>query len=147
MATSAIAKQALVCENLFTSRRYRRGSSLDFKELASRAAKKFYSTPKVAVSAAQALGPAVAASQAYGARVHTTFCSRIAAATDDCKIDNRLSRPFENRDSRCLIPTTETLRALPPAMIDQFAETIGPQGYTTIFAATQLRRIFRFFAS
>jgi len=54
MATSAIAKQALVCENLFTSRRYRRGSSLDFKELASRVVKKFYSTPKVAASAAQA---------------------------------------------------------------------------------------------
>jgi hypothetical protein len=52
MATSAIAKQVLLRENLFTSHCYRRGSSLDFKELASRAVKKFYSTPKVAASAA-----------------------------------------------------------------------------------------------
>jgi len=57
-----MAKQALVRENLFTTRRYRRGSSLDFKELASRAAKKSYSTPKVAASAAQALCSPVAAS-------------------------------------------------------------------------------------
>jgi len=54
MATSAIAKQVLLRENLFTSRCYRRGSSLDFKELASRAGKKFYSTPKVAASTALA---------------------------------------------------------------------------------------------
>jgi hypothetical protein len=53
----------LLRENLFTSRCYRRGSSLDFKELASRAVKKFYSTPKVAASAAQALRPPVAAFQ------------------------------------------------------------------------------------
>ena len=102
MATSAIAKQVLLRENLFTSRCYRRGSSLDFKELASRGAKKFYSTPKVAASAVQALGPAVAASQARRARVHTTFCSRVAGATDDCKLDNRLSWAFKNRDMRDL---------------------------------------------
>jgi len=95
-----MAKQALVRENLFTSRRYRRGSSLDFKELASRAAKKSYSTPKVAAPAAQAFRPPVAASQTHRARVPTTVCPRIAGATDDCKIDNRLSRPFEDRDAR-----------------------------------------------
>lgn len=31
-------------------------------------------------------------------------------------------------------PRNGELHALPPAMIDQFAETLGPQGYTTIFA-------------
>jgi FkbM family methyltransferase len=42
----------------------------------------------------------MAAFQTRRARVHTTFCSWVAGATDDYKLDNRLSRAFKNRDVR-----------------------------------------------
>jgi FkbM family methyltransferase len=41
---------------------------------------------------------------------------------------------FLDRQFAISYPHDGELRALPPAMIDQFAETVGRQGYTTIFA-------------
>ena len=41
---------------------------------------------------------------------------------------------FLDRQFALSYPRNGELHALPPAMIDQFAETLGPQGYTTIFA-------------
>jgi len=41
---------------------------------------------------------------------------------------------FLDRQFALSYPRNGELHALPPDMIDQFAETLGPQGYTTIFA-------------
>jgi FkbM family methyltransferase len=41
---------------------------------------------------------------------------------------------FLDRQFALSYPRNGELHALPPAMIDQFAETLEPQGYTTVFA-------------
>ena len=41
---------------------------------------------------------------------------------------------FLDRQFALSYPRNRELHALPPAIIDQFAETLGPQGYTTVFA-------------
>jgi FkbM family methyltransferase len=65
----------------------------------------------------------------------TIFCEYNPSAQECAgRTPRELLDWFLHRQFALSYPRNGELHALPPAMIDQFAETVGPQGYTTIFA-------------
>ena len=65
----------------------------------------------------------------------TIFCEYNPSAQECARRTPReLLDWFLDRQFALSYPRNGELHALPPAMIDQFAETLGPQGYTTVFA-------------
>jgi hypothetical protein len=65
----------------------------------------------------------------------TIFCEYNPSAQECAgRTPRELLDWFLDRQFALSYPRNGELHALPPAMIDQFAETLGPQGYTTVFA-------------
>jgi len=65
----------------------------------------------------------------------TIFCEYNPSALECAgRIPRELLDWLLDRQFVLFYPRNGELHALPPAVIDQFAETLGPQGYTTIFA-------------
>jgi FkbM family methyltransferase len=65
----------------------------------------------------------------------TIFCEYNPSAQECAgRTPRELLDWFLDRQFALSYPRNRELHALPPAMIDQFAETLGPRGYTTIFA-------------